>query len=103
MEVDKNESAESQDMFAESEDEKEDTSARGKDFSELKRHKKLCNGWKSSRVFVKHSDWSVPYPSQNVDIWDGNHVRLPWSRHNEFPKDGQIVKRYVFEWYDLKR
>ena len=93
MEVETNDMVYSQDMFADSDD-NEEVSFRGLEFSELKKHSKSCSSWRETRVFVQHQDWTKPFPSNLVDIWDNNHVRLPWSNFNEFPKDGQIVKRY---------
>lgn len=91
MEIQENASKNSSlDIF---EDDEAEISFRGKEFSLLKRHPKLCTDWKTTKVFVQHQDWDKPFPKDLFDIWDNNHVRLPWSRFNEFPKDGQIVKR----------
>lgn len=81
----------SPDMFADSEE--EPSSALGKEFDALKRHRKLCTDWKTTKVYVQFQDWNKPYPNSLVDIWDNHHVRLPWSSCNEFPKDGKVVKR----------
>ena len=95
METESNNSSFSQDMFEDNDENEIEDSARGAQFSELKKHTKICSNWRESRVFVQHQDWSKPYPSHTIDIWDNHHVRLPWSNFNEFPKDGKIVKRYL--------
>ena len=94
MEIERNDSSFSEDMFEDRDDENEEVSFRGVQFTELKKHAKSCSDWRQSRVFVHYKDWTKAFPSRLVDIWDNNHVRLPWSNSNEFPKDGKIVKRY---------
>ena len=74
-------------------DPEENLSWRGKRFEDLKRFKTLNTDVKSTKMFVCFNDWTKAYPSHPRDIWDHNHVRLPWSNHNEFPKDGKVVKR----------
>ena len=100
MEVDEqNESSE--DMFADHEEknQEENTDDRLEHASEnceqqlLKKRNKPLTHWKDTKVFVQYKNWTLPYPGDKIDIWDNYHVRLPWSSHNEFPKDGKIVKR----------
>ncbi len=46
-----------------------------------------------------------PY-SKKSDIWDGEHVRMPFSDKSKFPKESassagekKVVDRYVICWY----
>ncbi|XP_025114398.1 LOW QUALITY PROTEIN: poly(ADP-ribose) glycohydrolase-like [Pomacea canaliculata] len=56
-------------------------------------------------VFVKYpfhyqeDTLPTPYPPQSKDKWDGQHVRMPFSQHNEYPQDDkngsvQLTKRW---------
>ena len=76
------------------EDTEDTKSWKGVPFEELRKHSKLKLHWKNTQVFVQYNDWSKPHPSKRKDLWDSHHVRLPWSNHSEFPKNGQIVKRW---------
>ena len=98
MEVEETFSNESEDMFAETETEietgEDDKTWKGAEKNILNKYSKPVTAWKETKVFVKHQNWALPYPNDRVEIWDNYHVRLPWSNHNEFPKDGKVVKRY---------
>ena len=91
MEV-QNESDESVDIFFDNDE--DIISAQGADFSVFHKHKNPKIDLKRTKVLVNHKDWSRPYPSKPRDIWDYDHVRLPWSKHNEFPKDGKVLPRW---------
>ena len=90
MEV-QNDSDESVDIFFD--DSETAKSAVGAEFSELHKCTNPKVDTKRTKVFVHYKDWSRPYPSKLTDIWDYDHVRLPWSSHNEFPKDGKVMPR----------
>ena len=39
----------------------------------------------------------MPHPAQLRDVWDGQHVRLPWSRENLYPVQEQEGERKVLK------
>ena len=88
------ETFESEDLFYDEEEVESDKSYRGAEFGELRKNVEIKQNYKETVCLVQHRDWSLPHPREARDIWTHNFVRLPWSRHNEFPKNGSIVKRF---------